>query len=79
MRVKPLVQAPRNDGEMVYWEKAKDEGSGDGKWNETEPNGTELKVSPLLPTPTRPTRATTRAGWPTAYEWAECQTRALRN
>ena len=29
-----------------------------------QPNATELKVSPLLPTPTRPTRATTRAGCP---------------
>ena len=27
------------------------EGSGDREWNEMEPNGTELKVSPLLPTP----------------------------
>ena len=51
MRVKPLAKAPRNDGEMVYREKAKDECSWDGKCNQMQPNATELKGLPLLATP----------------------------
>ena len=68
MRVKPLAKAPRDDGEMVYREKAKDECSWDGKCNEMQPNATELKVCRSYPLLTSPTKATARPRWYSAYE-----------
>ena len=53
---------------MVDREKAKDEGSWDGKCNEMQPNATELKVCRSYPLLTSPTKATARPRWYCAYE-----------